>query len=127
MDKLEAGEIGILAGCDSVMIGDTLAGSENVEPFPQIVVQAPTIKMCFSINTGPMSGEEIEAVQSRKLRERLERECRANVAFQVEDGEQSDQFYMCGRGELQFAILIEEMRREGLEHGWSSNSSIQRN
>ena len=114
-DELTAGDIGILAGCDTVRIGDTLSGSESVEPFPKIVVQAPTIKMCFSINTGPMSGLEGEAIQSRKLRERLERECRANVAFQLFDGEQSDQFYMCGRGELQFAILIEEMRREGLE------------
>ena len=98
VDLLEAGDIGVIAGCDSVRIGDTLSGSESVAPFEQIVVQSPTIKMCFSINTGPMSGLEGEAIQSRKLKERLERECRANVAFQIEDGDQSDQFYMCGRG-----------------------------
>lgn len=115
VNELTAGDIGVLAGCNDVRIGDTLTGSQDVEPFPKIEVQAPTIKMCFSINTGPMSGKEGEAIQSRKLGERLERECRANVAFSLEPGESTDQFYMCGRGELQFAILVEQMRREGLE------------
>lgn len=115
VNELTAGDIGVLAGCDEVRIGDTLTGTQDVDPFPKIEVQAPTIKMCFSINTGPMSGKEGEAIQSRKLGDRLERECRANVAFQLEPGDSTDQFYMCGRGELQFAILIEQMRREGLE------------
>ena len=115
VEELTAGEIGIVSGCDQVFIGDTIADDPKVEPFQRIKVQIPTIRMIFSITTSPMSGREGEAIQSRKLRERLERECRANVAIQMTDGETSDQFYVLGRGELQFAILIEQMRREGLE------------
>ena len=115
VDTLTAGEIGIIAGCPDVCIGDTLAGSESVEPFERLSVDAPTLRMTFTVNTGPLSGRDGEAVQSRKLRERLLRECRANVAFGIEEGESAEQFYMLGRGELQFAILIETMRREGLE------------
>ncbi|NRA45467.1 MAG: translational GTPase TypA [Oligoflexales bacterium] len=115
VDELSAGEIGILAGCSDVFIGDTIAGSESVTPFPRIAVDAPTLKMTFTINTGPFSGKDGEAIQSRKLKDRLLRECRANVALGFEEGESAEQFYLLGRGELQFAILIETMRREGLE------------
>ena len=71
--------------------------------------------MIFSINTSPLAGQEGEAVQSRKLRERLLKAARYNVALRFEDTDSSDQFRLLGRGELQFAILIEQMRREGLE------------
>lgn len=116
VDSLEAGDIGVLAGCDTVMIGDTIAKDETVEPFPRIKVEAPTLKMQFCINTSPMSGREGEAIQSRKLRDRLLRECRSNVALVFEESPESpDAYFLLGRGELQFAILIETMRREGLE------------
>ncbi len=115
VEELAAGDIGILAGCNDVYIGDTIAGDKDVEPFPRMKIDTPTLKMIFTINTSPMSGKDGEALQSRKLRERLLRECRANVALQFEETEFSDQFYLCGRGELQFGILIEEMRREGIE------------
>jgi len=115
VEELTAGDIGIVAGNDNVFIGDTLGGAPELDAFSRITVQEPTLRMIFSINTGPLSGKEGEAIQSRKLRERLERECRANVAVQMEDGDSTDQYYLLGRGELQFAILIETMRREGLE------------
>lgn len=115
VEELSAGDIGIVAGCDDVSIGDTLGGSKSVEAFAPLKVDAPTLNMCFSINTSPNSGKEGEAIQSRKLKERLLRECRANVALGFREGETSDQFYLLGRGELQFSILIETMRREGLE------------
>jgi GTP-binding protein len=114
-DELQAGEIGILAGCNEISIGDTIAGNKDTTPYPRISVDAPTLRMIFTINTGPMSGKEGEAIQSRKLKERLLRECRSNVAIRYEDGETSEQFFLLGRGELQFSILIEQMRREGLE------------
>ncbi|MFK7873044.1 MAG: translational GTPase TypA [Oligoflexales bacterium] len=115
VESLSAGDVGIMAGCKDVFIGDTIAGSPDVEPFKRLQVDAPTLRMTFTINTGPLSGQDGEAVQSRKLGERLERECRANVALSLEPGETAEQFYVLGRGELQFAILIETMRREGLE------------
>ena len=115
VDELTAGDIGVVAGCDSVMIGDTFAADETCEPFDRITVEAPTLKMQFSINSSPMMGKEGEAIQSRKLRERLLRECRANISLGFEEAEDSDTFFVRGRGELQFAIVIETFRREGLE------------
>jgi GTP-binding protein len=84
-------------------------------PLPRIIVEKPTLAMLFSVNTSPLSGQEGEAIQSRKLRERLLKEVRHNVALRFEEAETSDQFRVLGRGELQFAILIEQMRREGFE------------
>lgn len=112
---LNAGDVGVVAGCENYEIGDTVAGEENTPRLARIEVNKPTLAMIFSVNTAPFSGREGEAVQSRKLRERLLREVRHNVAVKFEDTEQPDQFRMLGRGELQFAILIEQMRREGLE------------
>lgn len=115
VDVLEAGDIGVVAGNENFEIGDTIAGGEKPEALPRIFVEKPTLAMIFSVNTSPFSGEEGEAVQSRKLRERLIKEVRHNVALRFEQTDQPDQFRMLGRGELQFAILIEQMRREGLE------------
>lgn len=115
VESLESGDIGILAGCEDVWIGDTICRSEDAECFQQITVDAPTLKMTFTINTSPLSGRDGTAIQSRQLRDRILRECRANVALQFEEGSSSEEFGLLGRGELQFAILIETMRREGLE------------
>ena len=115
VECLNAGEIGILSGCKDIMIGDTIAGNEEATPFTAIAIDPPTLRMIFTVNTSPFSGKDGLAIQSRNLRERLMRECRSNIAFQLEDGESSEQFYLLGRGELQFSILIETMRREGLE------------
>ena len=115
VSELFAGDIGIVAGSEVTEIGDTLVGSENGVPLPRIIVEKPTLGMIFSVNTSPLSGKEGEAIQSRKLRDRLLREVRNNVALRLEEMPTSDQFRVLGRGELQFAILIEQMRREGFE------------
>ncbi len=113
--EVEAGDICVVSGTELAEIGDTIVGAENVEALPRIVVEKPTIAMIFSVNTSPLSGQEGEAIQSRKLRERLLREVRQNVALRFEETPLPDQFRVLGRGELQFAILIEQMRREGFE------------
>ncbi len=112
---LEAGDIGLVAGCEDVSIGDTLNSSDTIAPLPRIKVESPTLAMVFSINTSPNSGRDGDALQSRKLRERLLKEVRHNVAMRFEETSSPDQFRMLGRGELQFAVLIETMRREGSE------------
>lgn len=115
VNEIVAGDIGIVAGTDNFKIGDTIVGNENVVRLPRISVEKPTLAMIFSVNTSPFSGREGEAVQSRKLRERLLKEVRGNVALQFQDTELPDQFRVLARGELQLAILIEQMRRENLE------------
>jgi GTP-binding protein len=115
VESVEAGDIGVIAGSEDIEIGDTVVGSESVAALPRIVVEKPTLGMIFSVNTSPLSGKEGEAIQSRKFRERLLKEVRTNVAIRFEETAQSDQFRILGRGELQFAILIEQMRREGFE------------
>lgn len=114
VEELNAGDIGLIAGSELLEIGDTLSGL-NGKALPRISVEEPTMRMIFSINTTPNSGREGKAIQSRELRERLMNEIRSNVALRLEDTDVPDQFYMLGRGELQFGILIEKMRREGLE------------
>jgi GTP-binding protein len=113
--ELDAGDIGVIAGSEAVEIGDTLVSSEEVASLPRIYVEKPTLGMIFSVNTSPLAGQEGEAIQSRKLRDRLIREVRQNVALRFEETPSQDQFRILGRGELQFAILIEQMRREGFE------------
>lgn len=114
-ESLEAGDIGLIAGCEDFEIGDTLVGSDKTPALPRIKVDLPTIGMLFSVNTAPFSGRDGNPLQSRKLRERLLREVRLNVALRFEETELPDQFRLLGRGELQFAILVEQMRREGAE------------
>ncbi len=110
-----AGDIAVVAGNEKAEIGDTFVGADAVEALPRIYVEKPTLGMIFSVNTSPLSGQEGEAIQSRKLRDRLLREVRNNVALRMEDAATNDQFRILGRGELQFAILIEQMRRENFE------------
>jgi GTP-binding protein len=113
--EVTAGDIVVLSGNEGVEIGDTIGSNAEIAPLPRIIVEKPTLAMLFSVNTSPLSGQEGEAIQSRKLRERLLKEVRHNVALRFEESETSDQFRVLGRGELQFAILIEQMRREGYE------------
>jgi GTP-binding protein len=115
VETLSAGDIGVIAGNELVEIGDTVVTNESVQPLPRIYVETPTLGMIFSVNTSPLSGKEGDALQSRKLRERLLREVRQNIALRLEETPTNDQFRVLGRGELQFAILIEQMRREGSE------------
>jgi GTP-binding protein len=114
-DHAGAGDIIALAGVDGVSIGDTLADPERPVALPVIGVDEPTVSMIFSVNNSPFAGREGKYVTSRSIRERLEKELLTNVAIKVEDTETPDAFKVSGRGELQLAILIEMMRREGFE------------
>ena len=114
IDQLNAGDIGLIAGSEYLEIGDTLSGLAGTA-LKRIKVEEPTMRMIFSINTTPNSGREGKAIQSRELRQRLLNETRNNVALRLEDTDVPDQFYLLGRGELQFGVLIEKMRREGHE------------
>lgn len=109
------GDIVVLAGIEDVTIGDTICTSTNPRALPRIRVDEPTVAMRFGINTSPLAGREGKIVQSRAIRDRLEKETLRNVAVRVEDTADRDAFLVKGRGEFQMAILIETMRREGFE------------
>ncbi len=112
--EARVGDIVALAGIDGINIGDTITEFERPAPLPRIKVDEPTISMVFSVNSSPFAGREGKHVTSRKLRERLEKELLYNVSIKV-DLSKADSFKVMGRGELQLAILIEMMRREGYE------------
>ena len=109
------GEIVVLAGLEAVAIGQTVADPEDPRPLPGITVEEPTLAMIFTANTSPFSGKEGTYVTSRHLRDRLSREALTNVSVRVEDTDSPDALRVSGRGELQLAIIIETMRREGFE------------
>jgi len=115
IDRAEAGEIVALAGIEGITIGETVTSAEAPRALVHVPVDEPTISMVFTVNTSPFSGREGTYVTSRHLRERLEKELLTNVALRVEETESTDSFKVLGRGELQLAILIETMRREGYE------------
>ncbi|MEW6053330.1 MAG: translational GTPase TypA [Nitrospirota bacterium] len=121
--KVSAGEIIALAGIEGINIGDTVTDVETPKPLPRIQVDRPTISMVFSANTSPFSGRDGRYVTSRQLRERLEKELLHNVSISI-DFDNMDSFKVMGRGELQLAILIEMMRREGYEMSVSMPESI---
>ena len=115
-DKITAGDIVWLAGPAEIGIGDTFSASEDPSAaLPPLEIEEPTVSAFFLVNTGPFSGEDGTAIMLRQLKERLQRELRTNVALRMEDIGRSDGVKVSGRGELHLAILIEEMRREGLE------------
>ena len=120
------GEIVALAGIENINIGDTITSTDNPQPLPAIAVDEPTIAMIFGVNNSPFAGREGKYVTSRQLKERLDKEILGNVAIRVEDTDSPDQFKVSGRGELQLAILIEMMRREGYELQVSKPEAITR-
>jgi GTP-binding protein len=109
------GDILAIAGVEGITIGETVTSAENPSPLPHIPIDEPTIGMAFTINTSPFSGKEGTYVTSRNLRDRLDKELLTNVSIRVEEAGGPDAFKVMGRGELQLAILIEMMRREGFE------------
>ncbi len=115
MQTASAGEIIALSGFENVYIGETIAHSSRTEPLSYVNIEEPTIAMYFMVNTSPLAGREGKFVTTPKIRERLYRELRNNVSLRVEDTDSPDVFKVSGRGELQLAILIETMRREGYE------------
>jgi GTP-binding protein len=109
------GDILAIAGVEGITIGETVTSAEAPRPLPPIVIDEPAIAMTFTINTSPFSGREGQYVTSRNLRDRLDKELLTNVSIKVEEAGGPDSFKVMGRGELQLAILIEMMRREGYE------------
>ncbi len=110
-----AGDIVSVAGLPEVTIGDTLTEPGDPRPLPRLDVDAPTLRMTFGVNTSPLAGREGKYVTSRQIKARLEKEVLGNVSIEVRPAESSEAFEVRGRGELQLAVLIEQMRREGFE------------
>ncbi len=120
LDRVETGEAGAgdivaFAGLEGFTIGDTISSVEEPRALPPIHVDEPTLSMNFSVNSSPFAGREGKYVTSRNIKERLEKEILYNVSIRVEPTDSPDTFKVSGRGELQLAILIETMRREGFE------------
>lgn len=126
VERASFGEIVALAGIENIHIGDTITSFDNPQPLPSIAVDEPTIAMIFGVNNSPFAGREGKYVTSRQIKERLDKELLGNVAIRVEETEAPDQFKVSGRGELQLAILIEMMRREGYELQVSKPEAITR-
>ena len=115
VDEVEAGDIIAFAGIEGISIGDTISDNEDPKPLPRIKVDEPTVSMLFYVNDSPFSGKDGKFLTTRHISERLKKETLSNVAIQVINTARTDVFEVRGRGELQMAILIETMRREGFE------------
>jgi GTP-binding protein len=115
VDERPAGDLFVLAGFPDVEIGDTVADPTSPKPLGRLTVDEPVLRMTFGVNTSPLAGREGRFLTSRHLRERLEREVLGNVAIRLADTDSPDVIEVAGRGELQLAVLIESMRREGYE------------
>jgi GTP-binding protein len=114
-DKVQAGDIVALAGVEGIQIGESITDLSNPEPLEPLIIDEPTLAMIFTVNSSPLSGREGSYLTSRDLRDRLQKELLTNVSIRVEDTDTPESFRVLGRGELQLAILIETMRREGFE------------
>jgi GTP-binding protein len=126
VQSADCGEIVALAGVEGIAIGETVTSAEDPRPLPPLHIDEPTLSMIFSVNTSPFAGREGRWVTSRNIKERLEKELLTNVSIRVEPTDSADSFKVMGRGELQLAILIENMRREGFELSVSNPEVITR-
>jgi len=115
VDEIAAGDLFIVAGFPEVEIGDTLADPVDPRPLERLTVDEPVLRMSFGVNTSPFAGKEGKYLTSRHLRERLDREILGNVSIRLAETDSPDVIEVAGRGELQLAVLIETMRREGYE------------
>ena len=127
VDGADCGEIVALAGFEGIAIGETITSAETPAPLPPLRIDEPTLSMIFSVNTSPFAGRDGRWVTSRNIKDRLEKELLTNVSIRVEPTESADSFKVMGRGELQLAILIETMRREGFELSVSNPEVVTRN
>jgi GTP-binding protein len=125
-ETIPAGDIAAVAGVEDIFIGDTLGDPADPRPLPAITVEEPTISMVFSVNTSPLAGKEGRYLTSRHIKERLDKELLYNVSMRVEQAENRDSFRVSARGELQLAVLVETMRREGFELSLSKPRVITR-
>jgi GTP-binding protein len=115
VDEVRAGDLFVLAGIPEVEVGDTISAPEVTTALPRLEVDEPVIRMSFGVNTSPYAGREGKYVTSRHIRERLHKEILGNVSIKISDTDSADIMSVAGRGELQLAVLIENMRREGFE------------
>ncbi len=115
VDEAHAGEIVIVAGLEGAKIGDTISATDKIEALPRIEVEPPTVAVNVSVSTSPLSGQEGEYLTSRKLEEFLQEACMLNVSLRYEGTDDPKIFKLKGRGELQLAIIFEELRRKGFE------------
>jgi GTP-binding protein len=126
VDGADCGEIVALAGFEGIAIGETITSAESPAPLPPLRIDEPTLSMIFSVNTSPFAGRDGRWVTSRNIKDRLEKELLTNVSVRVEPTDSADAFKVMGRGELQLAILIETMRREGFELSISNPEVVTR-
>jgi GTP-binding protein len=115
VEEVPCGDLVAVAGVEGIQIGETITDAENPAPMTPLTIDEPTLAMLFTVNNGPLSGREGQWVTSRDLRDRLAKELLTNVSLRISDSETTDVFRVLARGELQLAILIETMRREGYE------------
>lgn len=115
LEEALPGDIIAVSGIERIGIGDTVADPEHPQPLPRIHVDEPTLAVILSVNDSPLSGRDGRHLTSRKIKERLDKECLTNVSIRVEPTASPEAFQVSGRGELQLAVLIEMMRREGFE------------
>ena len=115
LEEGSAGEIVAIAGIEDIRVGETIADSASPVALEYVDIDEPTISMMFMVNAGPFAGQDGKYIQSRRIRERLQKELQHNVALRVEDTDSPDSFKVSGRGELHLSVLIESMRREGFE------------
>ncbi len=115
IDETQVGDIVAIAGIPGITIGESFCDLENPQPLPAIKIDEPTIAIQFNVNNSPFAGREGRWVTSRNLRDRLDKELLTNVSLKMQETGSPDTFKVLGRGELQLAILIEMMRREGFE------------
>jgi GTP-binding protein len=114
-ETVVAGDLVAIAGVEGIQIGESIVDLSNPMPLEPLLIDEPTLAMIFTVNSSPLSGKEGNYLTSRDLRDRLQKELLTNVSIRVEDTETPESFRVLGRGELQLAILIETMRREGFE------------
>ncbi len=115
VDDRMAGDLFVIAGFGEVEIGDTLADPDDPQPLPRLTVDEPVLRMTFGVNTSPLAGKEGSLLTSRQIRDRLEKEVLGNVSIRIGETSSPEVIEVAGRGELQLAVLIESMRREGFE------------
>ena len=114
-EEVSAGDIVAIAGVEGIQIGESITNLDRPAPLEPLLIDEPTLGMIFTVNNGPLSGHDGDYLTSRDLRDRLQKELLTNVSIRVEDTDTPESFRVLGRGELQLAILIETMRREGFE------------
>ena len=126
LDEAQAGDLAVIAGVDSIEVGDTLCSPDLLEALPRIAIDPPTVRVRFSVNSSPFAGRDGRFVTSRQIHDRLQREALGNVSIRIEPSDTPETFSVAGRGELQLAVLIETMRREGYEFSVSRPEIIKR-